>query len=42
VGHIRFLECSADDERIVESLPVGAFDPTGGIAALVGNLRTKV
>jgi hypothetical protein len=40
-GHVRFLECSADDERIVESQPVGAFDPTGGIAALVGNYALK-
>jgi len=37
-----FLEGSADDERIVESQPGGAFDPTGGIAALVGGWCMKV
>jgi hypothetical protein len=37
VGHDRFLDYSADDERIVGSQPVMAFDPTGDIAALVGN-----
>ncbi|EGK61578.1 hypothetical protein HMPREF9086_1847 [Enterobacter hormaechei ATCC 49162] len=37
VGHIHFLDCSADGERIVGSPSDGAFDPTGDIADLVSN-----
>ncbi|AWZ98736.1 hypothetical protein CSB67_0122 [Enterobacter hormaechei] len=37
VGHVHFLGCSADSERIVGSQPGGAFDQTGDIADLVSN-----